>query len=386
MKRRILILAVLLLVGGAYLWYRSRPGLNGVVLHRHQEFLVQMLQALPEPQQADVKDYLARQQPDWEAQLDRFQSGSAPQLTASLQMHMQVAVQPQLKPVPIVEGQLQSVLAQPPLSAAPPLTPERRALLLRFAASVGRLEVKSGADYSLRGTGFVVAPGLVATNCHVVRTVAQQGPSPVDTFLLAPVDLRIDFGDTPAHQERLEFRITALRPCPGEGLDVAFLQTEFASVDRHTTLPPPLILTSAEPQRLAAGSPLNVAQIGYPDLHDPNLTGGTPTQDLFLQFDAGQYAKFYTPGAITTVEAKSGIDFVFHIVSTWSGESGSPLLDLETGNVVAVDSCCDRTNGSLPAPSDLSCATRLLVSPANLGIGGWSVVRDPVLGAMLPRS
>jgi hypothetical protein len=84
------------------------------------------------------------------------------------------------------------------------------------------------------------------------------------------------------------------------------------------------------------------------------------------------------------VQPKPGIDFLYHIVSTWSGESGSPLLDVDGRRVVAVDSRCDRANGSLPPPTDSKCATRLLTSPANLAISGWSVLKDPVLGLMLP--
>jgi hypothetical protein len=166
---------------------------------------------------------------------------------------------------------------------------------------------------------------------------------------------------------------------------VAFLQTETISVTGQRPLPVPLPLTSSIPSPLANGQELNVAQIGYPDLIDPNLVGGTLTQDLFKRFDPKKYAKFYTPGAITSVRSKSGIDFVYHVVSTWSGESGSPLLDFDARSVIAVDSCCDRSNGDLPSPSDLSCATRLLPSPANLAVSGWTVFKDPILGVMLPR-
>jgi hypothetical protein len=381
--------AALLLVlaggAGAYLWMKSRPNPSQVAIRLQQDALLGLYQRLPPPDRSKVERFLSARHPDWHQQFETFSSGQRRELTDALQASIQVAIVPELKPVPIVNRKLTSVLFQPALPQAPLLTPDRQSFILRYADSVGRLELKSDAAYSLRGTVFVVAPGLVATNCHVVRAVARPGSTPGAPFVLAAGDLRIDFGDTPAHQEDREYRVVALKPCPREGLDVAFLEVERRSVNGENQLPDPIPLAPSTPAPLAAGQSLNVGEIGYPDLNDPNLVGGTPTQDLFKAYDPKKYAKFYSPGAVTSVRQQAGIDFVFHIVATWPGESGSPLVDAGGQSVVAIDSCCDRSNGPLPPPSDLSRASRLLVSSANLAIGSWSVIRDAVLGVMLPK-
>jgi hypothetical protein len=242
------------------------------------------------------------------------------------------------------------------------------------------MEVRQGLTYSLEGTAFVVGPGRAATNCHVIRQVASPGATPDLPFTLAPQgDLLIDFGDGPQHDPSHEFEVISLDPCPGKGLDVAFVEVQKRSVDRSTVLPAFLVFI---PSTLPEGKRL-IGEIGFPDLD--TVQGGTPTQDLFKQYINKGYSKFYTPGAITSVKSVSGVDFLYHVTSTWPGESGSPMFDLASLNIIGVDACCDRISTTVPALTDLKCASRLLTSPANIGIASWTVLADPVLGPLLPK-
>jgi S1-C subfamily serine protease len=84
-----------------------------------------------------------------------------------------------------------------PLPAAPidlPSDAEARAIGERAAASILRV-VADGCQLESRGTSFVVSPGYLVTNAHVVvgaRTIAVQSPSASFTATPVLVDLELD--------------------------------------------------------------------------------------------------------------------------------------------------------------------------------------------------
>jgi Trypsin-like peptidase domain len=364
----------------AYIVLRTHLSDRKSAARRHQEELIALYNEMPLSDRAAADSFLNNVQPDWHEQLNGFAKDQRRELNKDTFMHIQVAIQPNLKPIPIVNGQFRIVVPQPPVDAAPPLTPVQQAIILKRARSIGRIEVYLGGEYELKGTAFMVAPETVATNCHVARTLL----SSIRPFtLMSAGDILIDFGDTPSHLASSEFRIMSLAPCPGTGLDVAFMRISEKAVDGLSVPPDYLSFIRSMPAAIKDQKTVDIGEIGFPDLK--SVQGGTPTQDLFKLYDKTKYSKFYTPGAVTSTESVNGVDFVYHVTSTWPGESGSPMFDLNTLEVLGVDTCCDRFGGQLPTPSDLSCATRLLTAPANLGVASWTIFNDAVLGPLLPR-
>jgi hypothetical protein len=263
--KRSVIIAVLLGAGlstGGYFLYQSRLRRVKSATRRHQESILRLYREILPQDRARTDELLNGAAPGWQSQVQAFSASDSVELSTELTLRMQVAVQPQLKPVPILDGRLQPLLTQPPLDEAPVLTEAQTNRILTRAQSVGRIEVKNGLQYSLVATGFVIRAGLVATNCHVVQQVA----APVGTagsFVLNPSGtLLIDFGDGPTHDPGNEFQIRSLRPCPGTGLDVAFMETDAASIDSLHPMPPPLALVVSAPTLPSFPHEFDVGGIG----------------------------------------------------------------------------------------------------------------------------
>ncbi|MFE1548047.1 HEAT repeat domain-containing protein [Streptomyces sp. NPDC058718] len=226
--------------------------------------------------------------------------------------------------------------------------------------SVVALEVPSSDSEPLSvGTGFFVAPGVVATCAHVVAASSAELP-PRIVGRIASRSMILDL------QVRPEWYFLT----PKEGLDLAFLQV--TDTDRRES---PAALPLSD--RLAVGDTL--------------WTYGHPAS----MFRAGQSATFSYEGTSSrSFERPNRLHRLRGAVVT-GGFSGSPVLNRRTGCVAGMLTTADRTGSShmvgareLIARLDpgwcdsrwsADCRTWLgMLSDAEIEAGGW-----PFLGPQL---
>jgi endonuclease G len=183
--------------------------------------------------------------------------------------------------------------------------------------AVGRIELK-GSRLDWVGTGWLVADNILVTNRHVANEFAHRGGEGF-TFRMGddgPVAASVDFLQEIDNEEALVFKL--VRPLHIEespGPDLAFFEIEVTAGDAR--LAKPIKLAT----RIAATE--NVATIGYP-AYDSRI----PEPDLMERI----YGKIYNkkrlaPGGVTRVEAAR----ILHNCTTLGGNSGSVVLDLESG-------------------------------------------------------
>lgn len=180
-----------------------------------------------------------------------------------------------------------------------------------FLYSVGRID--SLASRTGIGTGFLVAPALLATNKHVLVQLSN------GTNLLEKNQAVVRFGqerDTPDAQG--EIAITGVAALH-DSLDIALFTLEQS--DAVTDRPPLVIETTAA----SAGDP--IAAIGYP-FNDPERN------PIFIKaLFGGKYGvKRAAPGEVIGASAQA----IFHDCSTLGGNSGSPIFSLKTARVVGI--------------------------------------------------
>lgn len=204
---------------------------------------------------------------------------------------------------------------------------EQREAVERVIASVGRIEVEpdpQGRPFA--GTGFVAAPGVVATNRHVVATFATEAPDGTWT-ILPDISVRIDFAEelgtaSPPH----EFAVRKLLGVgTGEQRDLAFLGVKKTSTEGRR-LPPPLAF-SAKPA-VRKGSVVYV--VGYPAFSP----GDNSVFDVEAVFQGIYDVKRLQPGYVMGVRSRA-LDLI-HDCSTLGGNSGSCVADLKSGSVIAI--------------------------------------------------
>jgi endonuclease G len=196
------------------------------------------------------------------------------------------------------------------------------AVLAPRIAAVGRIELTRNPDYSWVGTGWLVHPRYLVTNRHVAeifargdgdRFVFQPG---LDGDMAASIDLLQEIG----RDDKQVFQVNGVsyieqRP----GLDLAFLEVE--QIDGKVATP--VVLSSQPPRK---GS--QVATIGYP-AYDSRI----PEPDLMKQIYGDVYdKKRIAPGAITEADD----DRVLHNCTTLGGNSGSVVVDLDTGEAIGL--------------------------------------------------
>lgn len=197
-------------------------------------------------------------------------------------------------------------------------------LLNRGMASIGRVDV-SNFDNPFVGTAWVIDDGLVITNRHVANLFAQTSGAGF-TFKLgfdartpigADIDFLQEYGSAATDPVTVE-RIVWVAP---DGLpDIAFLKLaqDSSAVGRVK-----LQLASEPPP-----AKLPVAVVGYP-ASDIRFSD----QQLANKIFGGIYdKKRVAVGNLLGV----GDDNITHSCSTLGGNSGSPVIDIGTGQVVAL--------------------------------------------------
>lgn len=205
-----------------------------------------------------------------------------------------------------------------------------RSALRRVIPSVGRIEVEHHPDLTWVGTGWLIADDVLVTNRHVASEFAalsmtssgssfvfRRGWPDRDTRMASRVDFRRELrNNTP----RAFIVREVIHIEEDDGPDFAFLRVERTGA--AGSLSPPL-----QPGRNASARQY-VASIGYPAA-DSRL----PEQELMTRLFGDKYnVKRLAPGQVMRMDD----DLVMHDCSTLGGNSGSPIVDLATGEVLGL--------------------------------------------------
>ncbi|MBP0482217.1 DNA/RNA non-specific endonuclease [Sagittula salina] len=201
-----------------------------------------------------------------------------------------------------------------------------RDTLQQVCARVGRVDLLNHVTMDYAGTGWLVAKDIVVTNRHVAHVFATRdwlgdwrfgegtfgNPLHVQVNTLRQQDPR---GLPP----RILLATEVLYVAPSGAPDIAFLR-----VANPEGLEP-LSIATAMPE---PGAP--VAAVGY-----PARDGGRNDPDLMDRIFKGVYkVKRFSPGMITG--AQSDGTLLLADYSSLGGNSGSVVLDLETGEAVGL--------------------------------------------------
>jgi hypothetical protein len=218
-----------------------------------------------------------------------------------------------------------------------------RARIKEVLDGVGRIDI----DGTHVGTGFLIAPGLVMTNRHVVEEIAAPAPRKVRpaSWTLLSKDLTIDFDREFGNNQTRAFRIKSVLftgPNPISDTDIVdFRNLDLALLEIETTnaaqqkLPNPLRLRKAAD---VPGHNKNVITVGFPGIPAelPQRDGKVDEEvvsALGRIFDTKFGYKYLAPGVVTAVTGSDPTDerkWVFnHDATTTGGNSGSCVVTLD---------------------------------------------------------
>ncbi|MET0293530.1 MAG: DNA/RNA non-specific endonuclease, partial [Phenylobacterium sp.] len=197
----------------------------------------------------------------------------------------------------------------------------------RFKAaipSVGRIELPGHPSLPYGGTGFVVGNGLLMTNRHVAQIFAE-GLGQRGLRFLPGLGAGIDFLRERGREQSQPFKVVKVAMIH-PFWDMALLAVE--GLSGHA----PLTLLKIAPSDAAKR---RIAVIGYPAFDPRN---DAAVQD---QVFGGVYnVKRFQPGLLTgtreTASFGKKVPAATHDSSTLGGNSGSLVLDAETGHVIAL--------------------------------------------------
>lgn len=203
------------------------------------------------------------------------------------------------------------------------LTPHR-IQLEKAIRSVGRVELGNHPTYPWVGTAWMISEDIAVTNRHVAMEFAKQqgngyrfisgvGGRPVT----ADLDFREEYGLSTALEVDIE-KVLFIADMSASAPDMALVK-----LTSSQPLPDPIELSS---KKLVLGQ--NVVVIGYPanDPRNPAPAVGRIFGNIFE-------VKRFAPGHVSGLPA--GITFN-HDCSTLGGNSGSVVLDIETGKAVGL--------------------------------------------------
>lgn len=237
-----------------------------------------------------------------------------------------------------------------------------KAALKKAIPSVGRVELVNHSDYSWLGTAWVIDEKVIVTNRHVASVFAKkQGSRFVivqNSFgqdVVAKVDFREEYQVSDAFEVEIE---NVLFIAEENGPDAAFLLLK-----DHAKLPAPIQLAARDASRHDP-----IAVLGYPAL-DTRNDGPIMSRIFSDVFDVKRLA----PGEVSFVEA--GKNVFEHDCSTLGGNSGSPVINYETGEAVGLhfSGRFGVANFAVKASAIKHLLTR--VSPTTVGLSSDSTER-----------
>ena len=235
---------------------------------------------------------------------------------------LEAIVMKENRPVVFVRGNSYDDVGEPWSSLN---TPEVKTRLSSLFPLIGRIELPTSTLVPYAGTGFVVGKGLIATNRHVAQEFSRGLGL---TIQYRGGDAAIDFKrqvDTPEddHTAYLKVRgVEMIHPY----WDMALLQVDGLPTDKM------LRLAVRSPEELVGR---NIVAVGYP--------APDPRNDVALQdkiFGGVYYVKRLHPGVVRArakVQSfENEVNAMTHDASTLGGNSGSAIIDVDSGEVVAL--------------------------------------------------
>jgi endonuclease G len=257
-----------------------------------------------------------------ESGLQKLAVDRVQEITPSEMFGLEAIVLPRNRPVAFVRGESYDDLDGPWASLNDDVVKRRVASLLPL---IGRVEVPSSPILPYAGTGFVVGQGLIATNRHVAQIFAQGLGL---TIRYRAGDAAIDFKrqvDAPDDERTAYLSVRAVEMIHPYW-DMALLRVDGLPTDRM------LRLSVKSTEELLDR---NVVVIGYPARDERS--------DVALQdriFNRTYNVKRLQPGVIRTrakVQSfENTVNALTHDASTLGGNSGSAVIEVDTGEVVAL--------------------------------------------------
>ena len=218
-----------------------------------------------------------------------------------------------------------------------------RPALRKALLSVGRIELDNNPNFDWVGTGWVVHDDVMVTNRHVA---AEFGRRDGDRFIFrtsvqGEMGARVDFKEEHKGKSTAEFRILEVLHIEDDpGPDMAFLRVDWGTTAATKRRKPIALAESTATGR-------SVAVIGYP----AKDTRTRIPDDMDRIFGNVYNVKRLAPGEVTEVRDQEQL--VTHDCTTLGGNSGSAVVDLDTGEAVALHFAGrekDR-NFAVPAPT-----------------------------------
>lgn len=200
---------------------------------------------------------------------------------------------------------------------------DHREAIKASIAGVGRIEVSGHPEHDWIGTGFLAGPETVLTNRHVAREFARAGASgwKFKPGMSSRINVSAEHGAT----DPVEFELTGIIGLH-DRYDLAAL-TVAGTGCAGKSLPTPLRVATAAPVPLVDRMVYVVGYPGWDGLRNDPAHMGEIFGDLYG-------VKRLHPGLITSWA--NGAQALAHDCSTLGGNSGSPVVDLETHQVVGV--------------------------------------------------
>jgi V8-like Glu-specific endopeptidase len=216
----------------------------------------------------------------------------------------------------------------PPPSWQPLLEPIEDVIEQRQIPGVGRIALYDNGIPSRLGTGFVVSSDILMTNQHVAAKFCQ--PVAGGGWQLRPdLQVTVDFIAESGALDRHEFPVVELVGMH-QTVDLALLKLGTVPLpgSRVDPLPAPLQVASLPPADAILDR--NIYIVGYPMTEN---NWADPLLHLLI-FANIYWVKRLQPGQIIAGEPSS-ITFS-HDCSTLGGNSGSPVIDLATQQVIGL--------------------------------------------------
>ena len=242
-----------------------------------------------------------------------------------------------------------------------------KANILAAIPAVGRVELPDHSSLPYGGTGFLVADNLIMTNRHVAAIFAS-GLGREGLRFIPGQTAAVDFKrerDSSASQFVRVANIEMIHPY----WDMALLEVEGLPAGIE-----PLTLSMREPEDLAGRE---IALVGYPAF-DPRNDAKVQNQ----VFGGVYNVKRLLPGLLKNRRAIRSYGFsvrsVTHDASSLGGASGSGVLDVASGEVVALHFAGIYKDANFAVPTyELSRDDHVVGAGVAFGEDGTSNIEDP---------
>lgn len=211
----------------------------------------------------------------------------------------------------------------------------KRPLLKGILPSVGRVDLENHHTFPWCGTAFLIGDGILMTNRHVASIFAAfQG----NAWKFMPgVKAKVDYREEHERDKPNEFAISKVLGVHSK-YDLALLSVSMKAGKKKA--PSVLKLASAAPR---VTKDADVAVIGYPAFDSRN--GSREQIEIFKNiFNVKRLQPGKTMGMSQTPQVLG------HDASTLGGNSGSCVVDLETGNVIALHFGGQYLKGNVSVP------------------------------------